>query len=61
MPESASLPPGAIDAGAAGDDIVIPFSIVGNQVRGRLMRLGVLITDIIARHDYPPPVSRLTG
>ncbi|NND50281.1 MAG: Hsp33 family molecular chaperone [Rhizobiales bacterium] len=61
MSESASLPPGAIDASAAGDDIVIPFSIVGNQVRGRLVRLGALITDIIARHDYPPPVSRLLG
>jgi len=45
----------------ATDDIVIPFSIVGSQVRGRIVRLGSLITDIIARHDYPPPVSRLLG
>ena len=66
MPASGHAPAGATGSstagsGAAGEDIVIPFSIVGNQVRGRLVRLGSLITDIISRHAYPAPVSRLLG
>jgi molecular chaperone Hsp33 len=46
---------------AASDDVVIPFSIVGSGVRGRIVRLGALITHIIARHDYPASVGRLIG
>lgn len=42
-----------------GDDLVLPFAIEGMDVRGRLARIGPVISDILSRHDYPPAVSRL--
>ena len=43
------------------DDIVIPFSIDKSAVRGRIVRLGDMVTDIIARHEYPEAVGLLVG
>ncbi len=40
-------------------DIVLPFEVKPLGVRGRLVRLGGVIDDILGRHDYPPPVSAL--
>lgn len=40
-------------------DFVLPFEIKPLGVRGRIVRLGPVIDDILARHDYPPPVSAL--
>jgi molecular chaperone Hsp33 len=50
-----------LDVVTAFDDLVIPFSIVGGGVSGRIVRLGSMITDVIARHNYPSPVNRLLG
>lgn len=41
------------------DDLVLPFEIKPLGVRGRLVRLGAAVNDILHRHDYPPPVSAL--
>lgn len=46
--------------------IVVPrgvtsFFLPGRQVRGRLVRLGVLADALIARHDYEPRVGVLMG
>jgi len=41
------------------DDNVLPFEIKPLGVRGRLVRLGPVIDDILQRHDYPPAVSAL--
>lgn len=41
------------------DDLVLPFEIKPLGVRGRLVRLGAAVDDILHRHDYPPPVSAL--
>lgn len=41
------------------DDTVLPFDIKPLGVRGRLVRLGPVIDDIVKRHDYPPAVSAL--
>ena len=41
------------------DDQVLPFDIKPLGVRGRLVRLGPVIDDILKRHDYPPVVSAL--
>ena len=46
-------------AGLAGDDLVLPFEVKPLGVRGRLVRLGAAVDDILHRHDYPPPVSAL--
>lgn len=46
-------------AALAAEDQVLPFAIEGMDVRGRLARMGPVISDILNRHDYPPAVSRL--
>jgi molecular chaperone Hsp33 len=43
----------------SADDLVLPFEIKPLGVRGRLVRLGAAVDDILHRHDYPPPVSAL--
>lgn len=40
-------------------DMVMPFEIKPLGVRGRIVRLGAVVDDILHRHDYPPPVSAL--
>jgi molecular chaperone Hsp33 len=46
-------------ASPAGEDLVLPFEIKPLGVRGRLVRLGAAVDDILHRHDYPPAVSAL--
>ena len=41
------------------DDLLLPFEIKPLGVRGRLVRLGAAVDDILHRHDYPPAVSAL--
>ncbi len=43
----------------SADDLVMPFEIKPLGVRGRLVRLGAAVDDILHRHSYPPPVSAL--
>jgi molecular chaperone Hsp33 len=40
-------------------DTVMPFDVKPLGVRGRIVRLGPVIDDILQRHDYPPAVSAL--
>lgn len=40
-------------------DTVMPFEIKPLGVRGRVVRLGTVIDDIVHRHNYPPAVSAL--
>lgn len=39
------------------DNLVLPFEVKPLGVRGRLVRLGAVVDDILHRHDYPAPVS----
>lgn len=41
------------------DDIVLPFLIAPLGVRGRIIRLGKLVDEVVHQHDYPLPVSAL--
>lgn len=41
------------------EDLVLPFEVKPLGVRGRVIRLGPVIDDILSRHDYPEPVSAL--
>ena len=43
------------------DDLVAAFQIEDWPVRGRLVRLGPVIDNILTRHDYPEPVADLLG
>ena len=45
----------------ASDDIVAAFQIEDAPVRGRIVRLGPLIDQVLTRHNYPEPVANLLG
>ena len=45
----------------AGDDAVLPFEVEGLDVRGRVIQMGPALSSMLARHDYPLPVSKLLG
>lgn len=51
---SATLP-------AIETDLLQPFTLEDAAVRGRLVRLGIVVDTILSRHAYPDPVSRLLG
>ncbi len=41
------------------DNVIQPFSLENSNVRGRMVRMGSVLTDIMKQHDYPAPVSAL--
>ena len=43
------------------DDIVGAFQIEGEPVRGRVVRLGPAVDEILRAHAYPDPVANLLG
>jgi molecular chaperone Hsp33 len=49
------------DAIPITDDLVTAFQIEGQPVRGRLVRLGPAVNDILTRHDYPEAAANLLG
>jgi molecular chaperone Hsp33 len=48
-------------AATSADDTVQPFAVAALDLRGRVVRLGPAIDDILSRHDYPAPVAKLLG
>lgn len=44
-----------------GDDTIIPFQVGEAAVRGRIVRLGPAVDEILSRHDFPDPLSQLLG
>ncbi len=45
----------------AQDDIVAPFQVEGEPVRGRIVRLGPAVDEVLTRHAYPDAVANLLG
>jgi len=45
----------------AADDTILPFEVASLDLRGRVVRLGPALDDILSRHDYPAPISKLLG
>jgi molecular chaperone Hsp33 len=45
----------------SADDTVMPFEVAALDVRGRVVRLGPLVDEILERHAYPAPVAKLLG
>ena len=43
------------------DDAIIPFEVNALDLRGRLVRLGPALDDVLTRHDYPAVVGKLLG
>ncbi len=71
-PEPSGRPAGAGDVRPArrpivlpdkesGDDRVRPFALEHAPVRGRIVRLGPVLDEILALHPYPPPLARHLG
>ncbi len=50
---------GTEQSGLVDDNVVQPFRLEKSGVRGRMVRLGSVLADIMQQHDYPPPVSAL--
>ena len=42
-------------------DQLLKFAFAGRRVRGELVRLDAAWRDMIAHHQYPPPVMRVLG
>lgn len=49
------------DLNGLPDDLVLPFQIETSGARGRILRMGPAITNVLEKHDYPEPVSALLG
>lgn len=43
------------------DDLILPFQVADTAVRGRIVRLGGTIDDILSAHQFPDPLSELLG
>jgi molecular chaperone Hsp33 len=43
------------------DNLLRPFQLERSSLRGRLVRLGGVLDQILTRHDYPEPVGALLG
>ena len=43
------------------DDLVATFQIEDQPARGRIVRLGAVVDEILGRHAYPEPVADLLG
>ena len=48
-------------AESSADDTVQAFAVAALDLRGRVVRLGPAIDEMLARHAYPPPVAKLVG
>ena len=43
------------------DNFVQPFQLESSSIRGRIVRLGSVLDDILGAHDYPLPISHLVA
>ncbi|MEM7739930.1 MAG: Hsp33 family molecular chaperone [Pseudomonadota bacterium] len=55
------MPDDGPTSGMPHDDVVIPFQVGESAVRGRLVRLGPAVDDLLSRHDFPMPLKQLVG
>ena len=46
-------------APTANLDEAVGFTITGRHARGRLVRIGPLLQEVLAAHDYPAPIARI--
>jgi len=53
--------PSRAPSATTADDTVMPFEIAKLDLRGRVVRLGPAVDEILARHAYPQPVAKLLG
>ena len=61
MQSGSQLRTGRVVSDRGHDDTVLPFAVGPLDLRGRLVRLGPAIDQILSRHNYPSAVARLAG
>lgn len=50
---------GTEQSGLVDDNVVQPFRLEKSNIRGRMVRIGDVLAQIMKQHNYPPPVSAL--
>ena len=60
MSDYSAIPTRAPSA-ATVDDAVLPFEVSSLDLRGRVVRLGAVVDEILEKHAYPQPVAKLLG
>jgi molecular chaperone Hsp33 len=53
--------PSRVPTETSADDSILPFEVAALDLRGRVVRLGPTMDNILTSHDYPSPVSKLLG
>ena len=53
--------PSRAPAATTPDDTVLPFEVASLDLRGRVVRLGPAVDEILEKHNYPLPVAKLVG
>lgn len=53
--------PSRAPAASTPDDTVLPFEVASLDLRGRVVRLGPVVDQILEKHNYPLPVAKLLG
>jgi molecular chaperone Hsp33 len=48
-------------APTSADDTILPFEVAALDLRGRVVRLGAAVDELLTRHEYPLPVAKLLG
>jgi molecular chaperone Hsp33 len=48
-------------AATSADDTIVPFEVAALDLRGRVVRLGPAVDEILSRHAYPAAVGKLVG
>src|SRR5947209_4359567 len=61
MPAPEIAIPTRAPAEVSADDTVLPFEIAALDLRGRVVRLGPAVDEILTGHNYPQPVAKLLG
>lgn len=46
---------------AADDDVIQMFQLETTSLRGRMVRLGKVLDDVLSAHDYPDPIAHLVA
>jgi molecular chaperone Hsp33 len=53
--------PSRAPSATTADDTFMPFEVAKLDLRGRVVRLGPAVDEILTRHAYPQPVATLLG
>jgi molecular chaperone Hsp33 len=61
MPAENIAIPSRAPAEVSADDTVLPFEVAPLDLRGRVVRLGPAVDEILSGHNYPEPVAKLLG